>query len=229
MTAVAWAGPRRVPMLRLSAGAARLVAIAVLAGVAAMLAWSALPAVWGWQPTIVTSGSMSPSLHRGDVAVTSAPPSGWQPAVGQVVVVPDPLRAGRTRIHRIAGVDDRGMLITRGDANGSDDSFRTAPADVRGIGRLLIPRVALAGLEMREGRPALFVAQSAAVLVAFALALRPGSLRWGGARPTGVRDSAPAARRPSARRTGKERRETPADSDGDDRGRDGRPGEPRTG
>jgi signal peptidase len=194
VTTVAWGGTRRVPMLRLSAGAARLVAIAALAGVAAMLAWSAVPAFWGWHPTIVTSASMSPSLHRGDVAVTSAPPAGWQPAVGQVVVVPDPLRPGRTRIHRIAGVDEHGMLITRGDANGSADSFRTAPADVRGIGRLLIPRVALASLEMREGRPVLFVAQSAAVLMAFALALRPGSLKWGGARPTGGQDSEPAPR-----------------------------------
>ena len=174
MTAVAWTGARRVPVLQLSVGAVRLIAVALLAGVAAMLAWSAVPAVWGWKPTVVTSGSMSPSLHRGDVAVTSAPPSGWQPAVGQVVVVPDPLHPGRTRIHRIAGVDDNGMLITRGDANGSDDSFRTAPAEVRGIGRLVIPRVALGSLELREGRPALFVAQSAGLLVAFALAMRPG-------------------------------------------------------
>jgi hypothetical protein len=173
MTTVAWTGARRMPVLRLSAGAVRLIAVAALAGVAAMLAWSALPAVWGWQPTVVASGSMSPSLHRGDVAVTSAPPAGWEPAVGQVVVVPDPLRPGRTRIHRIAGIDADGMLITRGDANGSDDSFRTAPADVRGIGRLLVPRVALGSLELREGRPALFVAQGAAVIAALALVLRP--------------------------------------------------------
>jgi signal peptidase len=107
------------------------------------------------------------------VAITSTPPRDWQPAVGQVVVVPDQRHPGQTRIHRIAGIDENGSLITRGDANGSDDTFRTAAADVRGIGRLLIPRVALAALELRDGNPVPFVGQSVAVLGAFALALRP--------------------------------------------------------
>ena len=159
--------------LRLAAVVLRLAAVAALAGVGTLMVWSAFPAIWGWTPTVVTSGSMSPALHRGDVAVTSAPPRDWQPDIGQVVVVPDPRQPGQTRIHRIAGVDENGLLITRGDANGNDDTFHTAPADVRGIGRLLIPRIALAALELRDGNPAPFVGQSAAVLVAFALALRP--------------------------------------------------------
>jgi signal peptidase len=158
---------------RLSTVMLRLAAVAALAGVGTLMVWSAFPAIWGWTPTVVTSGSMSPALHRGDVAVTSAPPRDWQPDVGQVVVVPDPRQPGQTRIHRIMGADENGLLITRGDANGSDDTFHTAPADVRGIGRLLIPRIALAALELRDGNPAPFVGQSAAVLCAFALALRP--------------------------------------------------------
>ena len=159
--------------LRLAAVVLRLAAVATLAGVGTLIVWSAFPAIWGWTPTVVVSGSMSPALHRGDVAVTSAPPRGWKPAIGQVVVVPDLRQPGQTRIHRIAGVDENGLLITRGDANGNDDTFRTAPADVRGIGRLLIPRIALAALELRDGNPVPFAAQSAAVLAAFALALRP--------------------------------------------------------
>ncbi|ROP32052.1 S26 family signal peptidase [Couchioplanes caeruleus] len=151
----------------------RFVAIAILAAVGALVAWSSVPAIWGWTPVAVVSESMSPSLHRGDVAVTSAPPENWTPIVGQVVVVPDPQHPGQTRIHRISGIDENGLLITRGDANGSDDSFRTAPDQVKGIGRLLIPGVALATLDMREGDPAMFVAQTVAVLGAVALVLRP--------------------------------------------------------
>ncbi|MEV6597221.1 S26 family signal peptidase [Actinoplanes sp. NPDC051346] len=160
--------PQGLPSLLL-----RLVALAVLAGVGALIAWSSVPAIWGWTPVAVVSESMSPSLHRGDVAVTSAPPENWTPLVGQVVVIPDPQHPGQTRIHRIAGLDENGLLITRGDANGSDDSFRTAPDQVKGIGRLLIPGVALATLDLKEGDPAMFVAQTVAVLGAVALALRP--------------------------------------------------------
>ncbi|GIE47201.1 hypothetical protein Ani05nite_07350 [Amorphoplanes nipponensis] len=163
--------------MRLSAIVLRLAAAAALAGVGTLMVWSILPALWGWTPAVVASGSMSPALHRGDVAVTSAPPRGWQPAVGQVVVVPDQVHPGQTRIHRIAGVDENGLLITRGDANGSDDTFRTARTEVRGIGRLLIPGVARAALELGAGHPAPFVGQSVAVLGAFALLRRPARRR----------------------------------------------------
>ncbi|MEV4641794.1 S26 family signal peptidase [Actinoplanes sp. NPDC049548] len=150
----------------------RLVAIGVLAAAAAIVAWSALPMVWGWRPTVIVSGSMSPSVHRGDIVVSSPPTADWQPAVGQVVTVPYPGHAGQTLTHRIAGFDERGLLITRGDANGSDDSFRTPPAQVRGVGRLLVPRIGLATLKLREGHPWLFIAQSVAVLAAVGLASR---------------------------------------------------------
>lgn len=172
----------------------RMVAIGLLAAGAAIVTWTALPMIWGWTPAVIVSGSMSPLVHRGDIVITSPPAEGWQPAVGQVVTVPDPAKPGTTLTHRIAGFDERGLLITRGDANGSDDRFRTAPSQVRGIARLLVPRIGTATLLLREGRPAMFVTQSILVLAAVALvARRPGAPADG---ETPERPAALRARRP---------------------------------
>ncbi|MEU7905000.1 S26 family signal peptidase [Actinoplanes sp. NPDC049118] len=158
--------------LRWSMPLLRLVAVGLLAAGAAIVAWTILPLAWGWSSAVIVSGSMSPQVHRGDVVVTSPPAADWRPAVGQVVTVPDQTHPGQTVTHRVVGFDEQGRLMTRGDANGSDDAFRTAPEQVRGIARLLVPRIGLATLLLREGHPALFVAQSAAVLGVLALALR---------------------------------------------------------
>ncbi|MBB4764303.1 S26 family signal peptidase [Amorphoplanes digitatis] len=168
--------------MRWSLPLARLVAIGLLAAGAAVVAWSVLPLSWGWSSAVIVSGSMGPRVHRGDVVISSPPAPDWRPAVGQVVTVPDALHPGQTVTHRVVGFDERGRLMTRGDANGSDDSFHTAPEQVRGIARLLVPRVGLATLLMREGSPAMFVAQSAAVLALLALALRLPVVprRWAG-------------------------------------------------
>jgi hypothetical protein len=164
--------PRPRLSLRWSMPLLRLVAIGLLAAGSAVVAWSILPLAWGWSSSVIVSGSMSPRVHRGDVVVSSPPGSHWRPAVGQVVSVPDQLHPGETVTHRVVGFDEQGRLVTRGDANGSDDAFRTAPGQVRGVARLLVPRIGLATLLMREGHPTMFVAQSAVVLAALALALR---------------------------------------------------------
>lgn len=171
--------PRPRLSLRWSMPLLRLVAIGLLAAGSAVVAWSILPLAWGWSSSVIVSGSMSPRVHRGDVVVSSPPAPDWQPAVGQVVSVPDQLHPGKTVTHRVVAIDERGLLVTRGDANGSDDAFHTAPGQVSGIARLLVPRIGLATLLMREGRPTMFLAQSAAALAVLALALRvPAIPRW---------------------------------------------------
>ena len=82
--------------------------------------WAALPALLGWQPTTVSSGSMMPRLRVGDVAV--ARPLDRAPALDQVLLFDDPDHPGKLRLHRFVRVDDQGRMITRGDANTSDDS-----------------------------------------------------------------------------------------------------------
>lgn len=181
----------------------RFVAVASLSAGTTLIAWAAVPAMFGWTPTVITSGSMTPALHRGDVVVLSAPAGDWQPAVGQVVVVPHPDRPGATVAHRIAGFDETGRLVTRGDANGSDDAFRTDPQKVVGIARLLVPRLALATQEMREGEPAMFVGQSALMLTALGVARgrEPAGSRPGEpSRDTGPHDRATRREKPWARR-----------------------------
>ncbi|GAB1690231.1 hypothetical protein KRM28CT15_20340 [Krasilnikovia sp. M28-CT-15] len=164
--------PRHGLTLRWSLPVVRLVAIGLLAAGAAVLAWTLLPLAWGWQSAVIVSGSMSPRVHRGDVVISSPPAPGWQPAMGQVVTVPDQVHPGHTLTHRIVGFDEQGRLMTRGDANGSDDPFLTDRDQVQGIGRLLVPRIGLATLLLREGHPGLFVTQSLVVLVALGLVLR---------------------------------------------------------
>ena len=122
---------------------------AVLAVVICLGLWGALPAAIGWHPTTVSSGSMLPRLHVGDVAV-SRPVGRALPAIGTVLLFDDPDHPGRLRMHRFVRLDDDGRLVTRGDANPADDSSPIGLAAVRGIGTLRIPWVALPVVWIRE-------------------------------------------------------------------------------
>ena len=46
----------------------RLVALGYLAAAASLLFWSHAPQVVGWQPRVVLTGSMMPTVRPGDVA-----------------------------------------------------------------------------------------------------------------------------------------------------------------
>lgn len=121
----------------------------VLATVICLSLWGALPALVGWQPTTVSSGSMLPRLHVGDVAV-SRPLGPTPPPVGSVLLFDDPDHPGRLRLHRFVRVGDDGLLVTRGDANSGEDSSPVALSAVRGIGTLRVPWVALPVVWLRE-------------------------------------------------------------------------------
>jgi signal peptidase len=92
-----------------------------------LLLWSVLPVVGEWQSTVVMSGSMTPRVLPGDVIlVRPIPPD--QMRAGQILLVEDPDRAGRLRLHRLVEISDDGRLVLKGDANPADDST-SAPAD----------------------------------------------------------------------------------------------------
>jgi signal peptidase I len=133
----------------------RLVAVtvakAVLVGLLGLAAWGALPAVIGWHPTTVSSGSMMPRLHVGDVAV-SRPLGSGVPPLTSVLLFQDPDHPGRLRMHRFVRLDDDGLLITRGDANPADDSTPVSLGAVLGIGTLRVPWIALPIVWLREGQ-----------------------------------------------------------------------------
>lgn len=123
---------------------------AVLAMVAGLLVWAVAPTVASWQSTTVMSGSMQPRLMVGDVAV-SRPAQATDLRIGEVLLFDDPDHPGRLRMHRFVGVDDNGLLITRGDANPAADSTHLRTGAVRGIGTLRIPVIGTPLLWLQEG------------------------------------------------------------------------------
>lgn len=116
---------------------------------ATLLLWSVLPALVGWTPSVILSGSMEPRIHVGDVVVTRAVPTSVL-AENQVVTVTDPDHPGRTRTHRILRLDADGTLVLKGDANAQADSSHVSVAAVKGVAVLRVPWV---------GRPAYWLGE----------------------------------------------------------------------
>ena len=138
--------PRRAWAALIGAALAR----AILLAAASLLIWGAVPALWGWLPTTVSSDSMAPGIRAGDVVI-SMPVDANDLHLGQVLLVADPDHEGRQRLHRLVGTTASGELVLRGDANQQDDSTPVQPADVSGVGVLRVPWVGLPGLWLREG------------------------------------------------------------------------------
>lgn len=118
-----------------------LVLLAVLIGVsiysmnASMLGGNALPMPLGFGMTVVLSGSMEPELSVDDLLIV-VPADTYE--VGDVVV----FQNQRTAIvHRIVAINGE-EIITRGDANTSDDEPITS-ANIKGRVVCAIPFVGL--------------------------------------------------------------------------------------
>ena len=120
-----------------------------LAMVAALVLWSLLPALVGWTPRVILSGSMEPRIHVGDVVVTRDVPAASL-VKGQVITVTDPDHPGKTRTHRVLRREADGSLTLKGDANRDADTARISVDAVQGVGVLRVPFV---------GRPAYWVAE----------------------------------------------------------------------
>jgi hypothetical protein len=117
----------------------------------AVLLWLAAltPALLGMRLTTVMSDSMAPALVAGD-AVVIRPIAASQAHVGDVLLVDDPDRPGRLRLHRLVE-ESAGRLVLRGDANRAADSSSIAPEHVRGAAALRIPFAGLPDLWWRTG------------------------------------------------------------------------------
>jgi signal peptidase len=120
----------------------RGVAAALLATVAGLVALALAPLLVGFEGHVVVSGSMEPRLSPGDVVLTR-PVLTQDLQPGQVLLFPDPEGADRLVLHRLVSFDERGDLVTRGDANQSNDSTSVPASSVIGAAQLRVPYVGL--------------------------------------------------------------------------------------
>jgi signal peptidase I len=112
----------------------------VLGTLIGLLLWAAVPAVIGWTPTTVMTGSMEPRIHPGDVVV-ARPVAESSIHRGQVLLFQDPDHADHLRLHRY---DDNGQgtqIVTKGDANPTADSTPIDRSAVVGVGYLRVPYI----------------------------------------------------------------------------------------
>lgn len=132
-------------LARQMAPLARLVAAtlarAVLTLGLSLALWAAAPAILGWHPTTVVTGSMQPRINPGDVVVARPVPTG-ELRPGHVLLVDDPDHHDRLRLHRLVRTNPDGRLVLRGDANPTEDSTPVDPRAVHGVGSVRVPYVA---------------------------------------------------------------------------------------
>lgn len=141
---------------RLAKAAAGFVAYLYLAVVVLLGAWLAvITLTTGWRPVVITGGSMLPTLRVGDVLLVEDHPDDL---LGQrSVITYEPTRGTEAVTHRIHEVlPESQTYITKGDANPNVDTDPVTPAQVLGVGRLVIPLLGLPMIWLRSGEfPAL--------------------------------------------------------------------------
>jgi signal peptidase len=162
-----------VDWVRIILGTAARGLIMTLLGLAL---WAAAPAVIGWHPTTVMTGSMEPRLAPGDVVV-SRPVAPSQLRLGQVILYDDPDQVGELRLHRIHAVRSGNMLITKGDANPQADSTPISRSVVHGVAFIRVPYIGLPIVWLRDGQWHRLVLLVLALTVIAWLATIDGSLR----------------------------------------------------
>lgn len=110
-----------------------------------------IPVLFGWRPYLIESGSMAPRINVGDVVIAS-PEQDPQVLLGRVAVFTDPDRPDRNKTHRVVQVADDGTLVTKGDANPTNDSQHVSVDAVHGMGRLLVRWVGLPVIWAQTGQ-----------------------------------------------------------------------------
>jgi signal peptidase I len=149
-------GPAPHGVLRDAVDWGRVVVGTLARGVVATLLglalWAAAPALIGWQPTTVMTGSMEPRLAPGDVVV-SRPVAPSDLRVGKILLADDPDQPGHLRMHRYVEDGPDGTLVTKGDANPQQDSTPLERSAVHGVevGRLALALVGVLALCTVDG------------------------------------------------------------------------------
>lgn len=151
-----------------------VVSRSALSTIVALLLWSVLPSLVGFQTTTVMSGSMQPSLMVGDAVVVHQVDAAHL-ARGQVLLFDDPDDLGRLRMHRLMAIRPDGRLETKGDANRGDDSSTVGMNALHGAAFLRIPFAGYPNYWLRTGQPLPLVGCGAVMLLLLA-GVRSGRL-----------------------------------------------------
>jgi signal peptidase len=138
--------------------------------------WAAAPAVIGWQPTTVMTGSMEPRLAPGDVVVSRPVPPD-EVRMGKILLADDPDRPGHLRMHRYVDDGPGGTLVTKGDANPQQDSTPLERSAVHGVAFLRVPFVGTPVVWVRTGQWVSTGMLALALVAVLALCTIDGSLR----------------------------------------------------
>ena len=147
-----------------------MVSMLVVSVISSLSLWIALPwAFLGWSPTLVTSGSMQPLVASGDVVMVR-PVARDELTVNTVVLFERP-DGGRV-LHRIVEENPDGTFVTRGDANGVDDSDFLHAGQVQGAAVLAVPWIGRPSLWLTEQRTPLVVATGIGLVAVLVLAPR---------------------------------------------------------
>ncbi|UXN23901.1 S24/S26 family peptidase [Curtobacterium flaccumfaciens] len=158
----------------------RVVVATVARGVVATLLglalWAAAPALIGWQPTTVMTGSMQPRIVPGDVVV-SRPVGSGEIATGKVLLADDPDQADHLRMHRYVEDGPGGTMVTKGDANPQQDSTPIERSAVHGVAFLRIPFIGTPIRWISAGEWGLVAMLALGLTAVLALCTIDGSLR----------------------------------------------------
>ena len=127
-------------LARLSLNGLRVLAACWLMILLGLAACVILPRLGGWPVAVVISGSMRPAVDVGDMIVAD-PGAVAGVRAGQIVLVRRPGSSGDLLTHRVARVLPDGGVVTRGDANQSDDATPVPRRDVLGVVRLVVPHL----------------------------------------------------------------------------------------
>jgi signal peptidase len=148
----------------------------VVATLLGLALWAAAPALIGWQPTTVMTGSMEPRIVPGDVVV-SRPVGSGEIATGKVLLADDPDQADHLRMHRYVEDGPRGTMVTKGDANPQQDSTPIERSAVHGIAFLRIPFIGAPIRWISAGEWGLVAMLALGLTAVLALCTIDGSLR----------------------------------------------------
>lgn len=158
-------------------------AVCYLTVVASLLFWSHAPELVGWQPRVVLTGSMMPVIRPGDVSVIApAQPGPTTLPKGRIVLVRDASMRSGFYLHRVVRYDAQGRIVTKGDANASEDTTPVLALQIAGQLRLVVPLVGLPVVWLQDKAYVELVTTALLTWVALSVVAR-GSSAWRPQRP----------------------------------------------